>query len=167
MSEINVYMSSSLASAKRRRAGVQPQPQVTENVTPQVTEAIPPPVPPSVNGRMSLPQLLNNFENRLKSIESSKPVTDNEKSITFNVTDPETGAQKKMSLSEYMTDMDNKFFMLADEITTMKDILIKLQSFTMEVNKTLMEERIRILSDIPENIKIANEEDNATIVQNV
>ena len=37
----------------------------------------------------------------------------------------------------------------------------------MEVNKTLMEERIRILSDIPENIKITNEEDNTTIVQNM
>ena len=146
-------MSSSLASAKRRRAGVQPP--VTETVT-----------TPPVNGRMSLPQLLNNFESRLKSIESSKPVTDNEKLMSFNVTDPETGEQKKMSLSEYMTDMDNKFFMLADEITSMKDILIKLQSFTMEVNKTLMEERIRILSDIPENIKITNEEDNNTIVQN-
>ena len=128
MSEINVYMSSSLASAKRRRAGVQPQvtetvtPPVTPPVTPLVTEAAPPPV----NGRMTLPQLLNNFESRLKSIESSKPVTDNEKPMTFNVTDPETGVQKKMSLSDYMTDMDNKFFMLADEITSMKDILIKL-----------------------------------------
>ena len=164
MSEINVYMSSSLASAKRRRAGVQPQ--VTETVTPPVTPPVTEAAPPPANGRMSLPQLLNNFESRLKSIETSKPVIENEKPMTFNVTDPETGIQKKMSLSEYMTDMDNKFFMLADEITSMKDILIKLQSFTMEVNKTLMEERIRILSDIPENIKITNEEDNTTIVQN-
>ena len=54
--------------------------------------------------------------------------------------------------------MDNKFFMLAEEITSIKDIVVKLQSFTMEVNKTLMEERVRILSDVPENIKITKDE---------
>ena len=64
--------------------------------------------------------------------------------------------------------MDNKFFMLAEEITSMKDIVVKLQSFTMEVNKTLMEERVRILSDVPENIKITKEDveevEEATVV---
>jgi hypothetical protein len=30
----------------------------------------------------------------------------------------------------------------------MKNMLLKLQSYTMEVNKTLLEERIRILSDV-------------------
>lgn len=158
-------MSSSLASAKRRRAGVQPQPQATETVSAPapVIEAVP---PPPVNGRMSLPQLLNNFENRLKAIETSKPVTENEKPMNFTVTDPD-GTIKKMTLSEYMADMDNKFFMLADEITSMKDIIVKLQSYTMEVNKTLMEERIRILSDIPENIRITTDDDvEKTSVQN-
>jgi hypothetical protein len=30
----------------------------------------------------------------------------------------------------------------------MKDIVLKLQSYTMEVNKTLMEERINVFSDL-------------------
>jgi len=150
-------MSNSLASAKRRRAGIQsPTPQTP---TPQTPSAATPPAatPPAAIGRMNLPQLLNNFESRLKAVESGKPDTTNETPMSFTVTDPETGTEKKMSLSDYMTDMDNKFFMLAEEVTTMKDIVIKLQSFTMEVNKTLMEERVRILSDIPENIKITSD----------
>jgi hypothetical protein len=38
--------------------------------------------------------------------------------------------------------------MLAEEIADLKDIVLKLQSYTMEVNKTLMEDRINILSDV-------------------
>ena len=38
--------------------------------------------------------------------------------------------------------------MLAEEIINLKNIVLNLQSYTMEVNKTLMEERVRILSDV-------------------
>ena len=41
-----------------------------------------------------------------------------------------------------------KIKLLADEINNMKDIVLKLQSYTMEVNKTLMEERINVFSDL-------------------
>jgi hypothetical protein len=153
-------MSSSLASAKRRRAGIQSSQQPTPAAVAPVAPATsaPPPPPPPANGRMSLPQLLNNIDSRLKAVEAAKPETETETPFSFTVTDPETGTERKMSLSDYMTDMDKKFFMLAEEITTMKDIVVKLQSFTMEVNKTLMEERVRILSDVPENIKITKDE---------
>jgi hypothetical protein len=149
-------MSSSLASAKRRRAGIQSSQQPTPApVAPVAATSAP---PPPANGRMSLPQLLNNIESRLKAVEAAKPETETETPFSFTVTDPETGTERKMSLSDYMTDMDKKFFMLAEEITLMKDIVVKLQSFTMEVNKTLMEERVRILSDVPENIKITKDD---------
>jgi hypothetical protein len=160
-------MSSSLASAKRRRAGIQSLVTAPEPIQPVAPVTPVAPVAPVANGRMSLPQLLTNLENRLKVIETSKPNTNNETPISFTVTDPETGTDRKMSLSDYMTDMDNKFFMLAEEITSMKDILIKLQSFTMEVNKTLMEERIRILSDIPEDINIKIKPENGDINENL
>ena len=156
-------MSSSLASAKRRRAGIQSTQPPQETVTPAVTPA----VTPVVNGRMSLPQLLTNLENRLKAIEKTKPTTDNETPMSFNVIDPETGNERKMLLSDYMTDMDNKFFMLAEEITSMKDVLVKLQSFTMDVNKTLMEERIRILSEVPTNIRIEDENVSENVSENI
>jgi hypothetical protein len=38
--------------------------------------------------------------------------------------------------------------MIAEEVANLKDIVLKLQSYTMDVNKTLLEERIHILSDL-------------------
>jgi hypothetical protein len=152
-------MSGSLASAKRRRAGVQsttptPTPTPTPVSTPSSGASAP-------RGRMSLPQLLNSIDARLKVLETSKPeTTETSVSLTaneFTVTDQNTGEERKMNIPDYMTDMDKKFFMLAEEITTIKDVVLKLQSFTMEVNKTLMEERVRILSDVNENIEIDEE----------
>ena len=148
-------MSGSLASAKRRRAGVQSTtPTPTPTPTPSSGASAP-------RGRMSLPQLLNSIDARLKVSETSKPeTTETSVSLTaneFTVTDQNTGEERKMNIPDYMTDMDKKFFMLAEEITTIKDVVLKLQSFTMEVNKTLMEERVRILSDVNENIEIDEE----------
>jgi hypothetical protein len=38
--------------------------------------------------------------------------------------------------------------MLAGEVEGLKDIVLKLQAYTMEVNKTLYEERVQVLSDM-------------------
>jgi len=38
--------------------------------------------------------------------------------------------------------------LLANEIADLKDMLLKLQTFTMEVNKRLVDERIQLLSDV-------------------
>ena len=66
----------------------------------------------------------------------------------------------------YMAEeFNNRYELLASEIQNIKDVVLKLQSYTMEVNKTLMEERVRILSDIENhtNITIGEEdlEENA------
>jgi hypothetical protein len=45
-------------------------------------------------------------------------------------------------------EINTKFEMLAGEVEALKDIVLKLQSYTMEVNKTLYEERIQVLSDM-------------------
>jgi hypothetical protein len=52
---------------------------------------------------------------------------------------------------EIISEYDNRFQLLAEEIAGMKNMLLKLQSYTMEVNKILMEERIRIFSDLGPN----------------
>jgi hypothetical protein len=45
-------------------------------------------------------------------------------------------------------EFDTKFAVLAQEVADLKDIVLKLQAYTMEVNKTLYEERIQVLSDM-------------------
>lgn len=42
---------------------------------------------------------------------------------------------------------DNRFNLIAQEIGELKETVLKLQSFTMDVNKTLYDERIKILGD--------------------
>ncbi len=51
-------------------------------------------------------------------------------------------------LAEITEEFNSRYAILAEEIDNMKNMLLKLQSYTMEVNKTLLEERIRILSDV-------------------
>ena len=139
-------MSNSIAAAKRRRAGVIEQP--------------PPPVPSvstqqgqgqgQIPSRLTLPQVISMLDARLAKLENS-PVQEqpSTQSIEGNV-----------SVSEYVVEMDHKFSVLVEEITTLKDIVLKLQSYTMEVNKMLVDERIQIMSEFQapadkgENIKL-------------
>lgn len=43
---------------------------------------------------------------------------------------------------------DNRFNLVAQEIGELKETVLKLQTFTMDVNKTLYDERIKILGDL-------------------
>ena len=118
-------MSNSIAAAKRRRAGV-------------IESNPPPPTPPvatqqQIPSRLTLPQVFSMLDARLAKLESP--------SIQ------EQPIEGSVSVSEYVVEMDHKFSVLVDEITTLKDIVLKLQSFTMEVNKMLVDERIQIMSE--------------------
>jgi hypothetical protein len=60
-----------------------------------------------------------------------------------------TSAESASDFSELIEEYNSRFDIIADELGTLKDTVMKLQTYTMEVNKMLMEERIRILSDAP------------------
>jgi GTP-sensing pleiotropic transcriptional regulator CodY len=131
-------MSNSIAAAKKRRAGIQPPNPATP--TTQVGG------PTSQNGApaLTLPQVIALVDKRLTKLEDSVKAGSNTNANTNTNT---SDAPPSNVVAEYMEEMDRKFELLAEEITNMKDIVLKLQSFTMDVNKTLMEERVRILSD--------------------
>jgi hypothetical protein len=63
-----------------------------------------------------------------------------------------------------MSDFNSKFDALAEEIANMKNIVLSLQSYTMDVNKILMDERIRILSEVGDD---SNQEDEGNDTENV
>jgi hypothetical protein len=60
------------------------------------------------------------------------------------------------NISEILDDFQQKFVILAGEINSLKDIVLKLQSYTMDVNKALLEERIQ-LSHIDNETNIVDE----------
>lgn len=91
---------------------------------------------------LTLPQVIALVDKRLNNLEvfvqkqTNIPPSDSE-SLNTN--------QLKPVFDEYNT----RFDIIAEELASLKDTIIKLQTYTMEVNKTLMEDRIRILSDEP------------------
>lgn len=134
-------MSAALSSARRRRAGpeaVAPAPGVRQT-TPQPNF----PGQPQANMApgLTLPQVIALVDKRLNNLEvfvQNQPNgQSSEESLNTN--------QLKPVFDEYNT----RFDIIAEELASLKDTILKLQTYTMEVNKTLMEDRIRILSEEP------------------
>ena len=55
------------------------------------------------------------------------------------------------NLQSIIQEYNMRFDIIAEEISVLKDTVIKLQTYTMDVNKMLLNERIQILSDISTN----------------
>uniref|UniRef100_A0A6C0JJY2 Uncharacterized protein n=1 Tax=viral metagenome TaxID=1070528 RepID=A0A6C0JJY2_9ZZZZ len=141
-------MSQSNAAAIKRRVNVPSTPSQNSigiktnntvgpsNVTNTVT--------PSPTG-FTLPQVIAVIDSRLTTLE--KNMRDGVSVSNGNNIDLE----QTVSVSDFSNVVDefnSRFAMFAEEISEMKDIVIKLQSYTMEVNKTLMDERIHVFSDL-------------------
>jgi hypothetical protein len=145
-------MSQSNAAAIRRRVAVEPNKPVQAQVPnrQQQQQHV------NVNSAgLTLPQVISLVDQRLIVLESfMQESKDTNKTVKFEqVQMPQQQPQPEntVKIDDFATIIDefnHRFELLADEINTMKDIVIKLQSFTMEVNKTLMNERIQILSEL-------------------
>ena len=85
--------------------------------------------PPAGMVGMSLPQIIQSFDNRLISLEKQTPNENKE---------------------QQDLEIEDKMEMLVLEIENLKDMLMKLQSYTMDVNKMLLDERIAIQKSIDE-----------------
>ena len=139
------------AARKRRAGGASLDSQSHAQTTPRPGQT---PVP----GGLTLPQVIAVVDARLIRLETfmkdtqqstgktqmqSTPMTEN----TNDIYKSNNNDVEEMNASEF----DAKFEVLANEIADLKDIVLKLQSYTMEVNKTLMEERITVFSDIDDS----------------
>lgn len=137
-------MSAANAAAIRRRAATpQTNIQVGQNAgsarnTMNNNTTPPPPnsLPASQRG-LTIQQVISNFDTRIKKIEEQQE----EKGMVPPI--PETNISQEI-IDEY----NSRFEILANEIAELKNLLLKLQSFTMDVNKSLHDDRIRVLSDL-------------------
>jgi hypothetical protein len=136
-------MSASLAAARKRRGVAIQEP-------PSVMQTQPPAQPPA---GLTLPQVIALVDTRLiklekfmkDTLETGLPVADSERSVSF-AQDAVTG--EETSVAEVLQEYENRFMLLAEEIGQLKDTLMKLQTYTMDVNKMLLEERVNVLSDL-------------------
>ena len=139
------------AARKRRAGGASFEPQT--------------PAPPSRPSQgspptgLTLPQVIAVVDARLIKLETFMKETQQKQSTNVGTTPVMNAAYSAPVLKEVDVDVDvdtdefnAKFEVLANEIADLKDIVLKLQSYTMEVNKMLMEERINVLSDIEQPV---------------
>ena len=88
---------------------------------------------------LTLPQVIAVVDKRLITLETFMQTQNPAKSIN-------SGSDEFRELIE---EYNTRFDIIADELATLKDLLMKLQSFTMDVNKKLVEERVRVLTEDP------------------
>ena len=134
-------MSSSNAAAIRRRVGAQgvPAPVPTQS-TPNMPTSSSASAPSSAPAQMTLQQVISTVDKRLTQLETIV------KSNNNNTNNNDTS-----DLPLVVDEFNNRFELIVTEINSLKDIVMKLQSYTMEVNKMLVDERIHILSDLGNN----------------
>jgi hypothetical protein len=123
-------MSAANAAAIRRRVSNQNPPgstSVTENNTKKNTSTKEP-------KGLTLPQVISNLDTRIKDLEIRTPSSLNGVDAVFT--------------SNVLDEFNSRFEILANELSDLKDTIMKLQTYTMEVNKSLYDDRIQILSDV-------------------
>jgi hypothetical protein len=136
-------MSNANAAAKKRRANMTPA-QIQQQM--QQSSSSVTSVSSSEKQRqgLTLPQVISLVDARLTKLEDivlKEPKewnTNNTEMLNTNQDD-----NVKQILLEY----EDRFTMLVTQISDLKEIVLKLQSYTMDVNKTLLEERIHFMSE--------------------
>jgi hypothetical protein len=130
-------MSQANAAARKRRAGGASISGMPEPVAQQA--------PPAGAG-LTLPQVIALVDKRLVTLETFMRDT---KTAVPAPAQTQVQAQAPSAIDDEMLDeINTKFDLLAGEVAELKDMLVKLQSYTMEVNKKLFDERIQLLSDV-------------------
>ena len=158
-------MSNSNAAAIRRRA-TEPKQQFQQQSSQQ---SLPPQNTVNTPG-LTLPQVIAVIDKRLISLESfakeTKDTIENINTIpspSASSPDQETGVPKEV-FNSVINEYNHRFEILAIEINNMKDIILKLQGFTMDVNKMLLDERTGIVTDTTLTISnpVLDSNDNVT-----
>jgi hypothetical protein len=134
-------MSQAIASARNRRAFNTPNTTVPVSSPSSQGQA-----QPNVNTQgLTLPQVIALVDKRLITLETfmketkTQPVATSDDNITLTNSIP---------IPEILDEFNSRFEILAQELETIKDVVLKLQSYTMEVNKMLVDERVHVFSEL-------------------
>jgi hypothetical protein len=137
-------MSRSNAAAIRRRAGISEPPPAPAATTPPPTNVKAEP------RKLTLPEVITIFDQRISKVEEQLKTSAQPVQAVSNISSSLDSSQ----LTEIISEFNHRFEILADEIANLKDTLLSLQTYTMDVNKMLLNERVRVLSDLGSNIQL-------------
>ena len=115
----------------------------------------------TVNGQanmqrpMSLQQVISVFDKRLLHIEGhilkNGGLNNEPRQLDNSVVTKDMESLKESireNLDGQFSEFDHRYQLLANEIANLKQIVLKLQSYSLEINKSLMDERSEILSKL-------------------
>ena len=158
-------MSTSNSAAIRRRSSiVQPSPiqQTQQNNQSNNAANAQSNTTTTTNAGMTLPQVIAVIDKRLIILETFMKDEVNEKIAKKNepnllpIPEPDDSKVSREDFNSVIDEYSHRFNILANEIAELKDIILKLQSYTMDVNKVLMDERIHNTSVINDNVSTNN-----------
>ena len=159
-------MSASNAAAVRRRVGNQNNPPAPGGAS--IASSTPTPNNSTASTKqtgMTLQEVISHFNKKIQGLEESvskiSPTTTTNGSSTSGTSTPDSG-----ELNVIFSEFNDRFELFAQEIALMKDQLLKLQTYTMDVNKVLYEERVRVLSNSQTENKLSSN-DLETIAEDV
>jgi len=163
-------MSRSNAAAINRRVNI-PAAQSNSNLKPgqpvpgSVQTTNKPVSAPAQQTGFTLPQAISVIDNRLVALEKFMRETQNNQLSTIQYKIQETTQSVDPSIkhdfiNHMVEEFNERFSIFAQEISEMKDIVLKLQTYTMDVNKTLLEERIQVFSDLNSPVETITPETN-------
>jgi hypothetical protein len=183
-------MSRSNAAAINRRVNIPSASQPGNNSKPGYTPSNSQTSQTSQPSGFTLPQVISVIDSRLITLErfmreskhNPSPLynpdiipdttTKTENNIQYNIQEKHNfNTIETVSVTDFNTiinEFNSRFELFAREIAEMKDIVVKLQSYTMDVNKTLLEERIQVFSNLNGSSEnISNNDLANTIIDNV
>jgi hypothetical protein len=160
-------MSNSVSAAKRRRANIVSSPLFQSNG--QTNTSTPTPEQTATRQPMTLQQVIGIFDRRLLHLEDyvrkqmvevpsiehvSKAIPDTSTQSSQNIDASAVETIVIEILGSHFAEFNHRYEMLAEEIIDLKHIVMKLQSYTLDVNKTLVEERLQILSELRSDVSV-------------
>jgi hypothetical protein len=145
-------MSQSNAAAIKRRANPPPSVQQQRNVQPNQQQQQSINSSTNVNAPgLTLPQVIALVDRRLNNLETFvKESKENSNQVKFenNIQTPSVNSLPENAFEQLVEEFSHRFEVLAEELSVLKDTVLKLQTYTMDVNKALLEERVQIFSDL-------------------
>lgn len=150
-------MSASNAAALRRRVGNQSNPP--RPGAGSATSSIPTSNNTTTSAKqsgMTLQEVISHFNKKIQSLEENMSNISPSTTNTGSTASGTTPAPNSDELNIIFSEFNDRFELFAQEIALMKEQLLKLQTYTMDVNKVLYEERVRVLSSSESNNKISS-----------
>ena len=138
----------SITAAKIRRANPPPPPTLQNTIInknqPSTQDNIENRNLPTSS--LTLPQIIKSIDVRLITLE--KTVTELKTNGANHISDKVSSENSSPNFEDVIDEFDKRCELLAQEIIELKDIVLKLQTFTMDVNKMLLEERNHIIDEL-------------------